>query len=123
MMTKPIAILKDSLREAWDSKTLLVMLILAFLFLIGVASIGYSPAAPKTVFENYTEQLSAPILRLDHGKRRVPMPGSMEGPPVALATYTLTSFRVVKEASDHYARRGFANVTGSWPGEERPQPE
>jgi ABC-type transport system involved in multi-copper enzyme maturation permease subunit len=99
MMMKPLAILKDSLREAWDSKTLLVMLILAFLFLIGVASIGYSPAAPKTVFENYTEQLSAPILRLDHGKRRVPMPGSMEGPPVALATYTLTSFRVVKEAN------------------------
>jgi Protein of unknown function (DUF4235) len=32
-------------------------------------------------------------------------------------------FRVVKEASDHYARRGFANVTGSWPGEERPEPE
>ena len=32
-------------------------------------------------------------------------------------------FRVVKEASDHYARRGFANVTGSWPGEQRPDPE
>jgi hypothetical protein len=27
MMTKPIALLKDSLREAWDSKTLLVMLV------------------------------------------------------------------------------------------------
>ena len=24
---------------------------------------------------------------------------------------------------DHGARRSFARVTGSWPGEERPQPE
>jgi hypothetical protein len=32
-------------------------------------------------------------------------------------------FRVVKEASDHYGRRAFANVTGTWPGEERPEPE
>jgi ABC-type transport system involved in multi-copper enzyme maturation permease subunit len=99
MMSKPVAILKDSLREAWDSKTLLVMLILAFLFLIGVASIGYTQAEPKAVFENYAGQLSAPILRLDHGKRQVQMPGAMEGPPKALANYTLTSFRVVKEAN------------------------
>jgi ABC-type transport system involved in multi-copper enzyme maturation permease subunit len=99
MMSKPVAILKDSLREAWDSKTLLVMLILAGLFLVGVASIGYTQAEPKAVFENYAEQLSAPILRLDHGKRQVQMPGAMEGPPKALANYTLTSFRVVKEAN------------------------
>src|ERR1044072_8073114 len=32
-------------------------------------------------------------------------------------------FRVVQEASAHYARRGFANVTGTWPGQERPDPE
>jgi hypothetical protein len=32
-------------------------------------------------------------------------------------------FRVMKEMSDHYSRRAFANVTGSWPGEERPEPE
>ena len=32
-------------------------------------------------------------------------------------------FRAVKEASDHYSRRAFAGVTGSWPGEERPEPE
>jgi ABC-type transport system involved in multi-copper enzyme maturation permease subunit len=98
MMTKPLAILKDSLREAWDSKTLLVMLVMACLFLLGVASIGYTPAAPKTVFEKFAEEQSAPILRLDHGKRQLPMTGSVEGPPQALATYTLTTFRVVKEA-------------------------
>jgi hypothetical protein len=32
-------------------------------------------------------------------------------------------FRAVKEASDHYSRRAFAGVTGTWPGEERPDPE
>jgi Protein of unknown function (DUF4235) len=32
-------------------------------------------------------------------------------------------FRAVKEASDHYSRRAFAGVTGTWPGEERPEPE
>ena len=32
-------------------------------------------------------------------------------------------FRAVREASDHYSRRAFARTTGSWPGEERPEPE
>jgi hypothetical protein len=32
-------------------------------------------------------------------------------------------FRAVKELSDHYSRRAFARTTGSWPGEERPEPE
>jgi Protein of unknown function (DUF4235) len=32
-------------------------------------------------------------------------------------------FRAVKEASDHYSRRAFARTTGSWPGEESPEPE
>jgi hypothetical protein len=32
-------------------------------------------------------------------------------------------FRAVKEASDHYSRRAFANATGSWPGEEHPEDE
>jgi hypothetical protein len=32
-------------------------------------------------------------------------------------------FRAVKEASDHYAREAFAGATGTWPGEERPEPE
>jgi hypothetical protein len=42
---------------------------------------------------------------------------------VAAAAVQGAVFRVVKEASDHYARRAFANVTGSWPGEKRPEPE
>ena len=32
-------------------------------------------------------------------------------------------FRAVKEATDHGTRRAFMNLTGTWPGEERPEPE
>ncbi len=32
-------------------------------------------------------------------------------------------FRVAKGLTDHSARSSFAKLTGSWPGEEAPQPE
>jgi hypothetical protein len=32
-------------------------------------------------------------------------------------------FRVVRGLVDHGSRQGFARVTGTWPGEERPEPE
>jgi hypothetical protein len=32
-------------------------------------------------------------------------------------------FRLVKGLTDHGARTGFAKLTGSWPGEERPEAE
>jgi hypothetical protein len=32
-------------------------------------------------------------------------------------------FRLAKGLTDHGARRVFARATGSWPGEERPEPE
>ena len=32
-------------------------------------------------------------------------------------------FRVVRGLVDHGARRGFARLTGAWPGEEAPEPE
>jgi len=32
-------------------------------------------------------------------------------------------FRAVKEATDHGSRRAFAGVTGTWPGQERPDTE
>jgi Protein of unknown function (DUF4235) len=32
-------------------------------------------------------------------------------------------FRLFRGLFDHYARRGFWKLTGSWPGEERPEPE
>src|SRR5262245_2662104 len=102
MMTKPLAILKDSLREAWDSKTLLVMLVLAGLFLVVIASIGYTQATPQSVFEDFLKDMSEPVLRVDRGRRILPMNrGPDGGPPRALATYHLTGFRTVKEAG-HY---------------------
>jgi Protein of unknown function (DUF4235) len=32
-------------------------------------------------------------------------------------------FRLVRGFFDHSARRGFARLTGTWPGEEAPEPE
>lgn len=32
-------------------------------------------------------------------------------------------FRVVRGLFDHSARRGFLQLTGSWPGDEEPEPE
>jgi hypothetical protein len=32
-------------------------------------------------------------------------------------------FRLVRGLTDHGSRRAFASVTGTWPGEERPEPE
>ena len=31
-------------------------------------------------------------------------------------------FRAARGAIDHYARRSYARLTGSWPGEEEPEP-
>jgi hypothetical protein len=45
------------------------------------------------------------------------------GKLLAAAALQGAIFRLMKEASDHYSRRAFAGVTGSWPGEERPEPE
>ena len=32
-------------------------------------------------------------------------------------------FRLVRGLADHGSRHGVAKLTGSWPGEERPEPE
>ena len=32
-------------------------------------------------------------------------------------------FRAIKGLTDHGARRSYARFTGSWPGEEQPEPE
>jgi hypothetical protein len=32
-------------------------------------------------------------------------------------------FRATRAAADHGSRRAFAGLTGSWPGEEEPEPE
>jgi hypothetical protein len=42
---------------------------------------------------------------------------------IAAAAIEGAIFRAVKEATDRGSRRAFASVTGTWPGEERPEPE
>jgi hypothetical protein len=32
-------------------------------------------------------------------------------------------FRATRAAMDHQSRRAFAGITGTWPGEEAPEPE
>jgi hypothetical protein len=45
--------------------------------------------------------------------------------PKLLAALALEGaiFRAVRGLFDHGSRRSFARLTGSWPGEERPEPE
>jgi hypothetical protein len=45
------------------------------------------------------------------------------GKLLAAAALQGAIFRAMKEATDHYSRRAFARTTGTWPGEERPEPE
>lgn len=45
------------------------------------------------------------------------------GKLVAALLFEGAIFRLVKGLTDHGARKGFARITGSWPGEEAPEPE
>jgi xanthosine utilization system XapX-like protein len=42
---------------------------------------------------------------------------------IAALVFEGAIFRLVKGLTDHGARRSFAKATGSWPGEEAPEPE
>jgi hypothetical protein len=42
---------------------------------------------------------------------------------IAAAAIEGAIFRATKQAVDRGARTAFANATGSWPGEERPDPK
>ena len=42
---------------------------------------------------------------------------------VAALLFEGAIFRLVKGLTDHGARRAFARTTGTWPGEEEPEPE
>jgi hypothetical protein len=50
--------------------------------------------------------------------RQVPLPKML----VALLVEGAI-FRLVRGLVDHGSRHGWAQLTGSWPGEERPEPE
>jgi hypothetical protein len=43
------------------------------------------------------------------------------GKIIAAAALEGAIFRATKQAVDHGARTAFANATGTWPGEERPE--
>ncbi len=45
------------------------------------------------------------------------------GKLIASAALSGAIFRVAKEAADHGSRQGFAQLTGTWPGQERPDEE
>jgi hypothetical protein len=45
------------------------------------------------------------------------------GKLVAAAALEGAIFRATRAAADHGSRRAFASVTGSWPGQEAPEPE
>jgi hypothetical protein len=42
---------------------------------------------------------------------------------IAALVFEGAVFRLVKGLTDHGARSAFARATGSWPGEEAPEPE
>jgi hypothetical protein len=59
-------------------------------------------------------------------EEEAPEPKHREIPYAKLAIALLVEgaiFRLVRGLFDHEARRAFARATGSWPGEERPEPE
>lgn len=66
MIAKPIAILKDSIRESWDSKILLVLCVLSCVFALLLASIGFTPVPADTVFDGAKDDLAR--IRLNHGE-------------------------------------------------------
>ena len=45
------------------------------------------------------------------------------GKLVAAAALEGAVFRATRALTDHGSRRAFAGLTGSWPGEEEPEPE
>jgi hypothetical protein len=45
------------------------------------------------------------------------------GKIVAAAALEGAVFRATRAAVDHQSRRAFAGLTGTWPGEEAPEPE
>jgi len=55
-----------------------------------------------------------------------PRPKHREVPLIKMAIALLVEgaiFRMVRGIADHGTRHAWARVTGSWPGEERPEPQ
>jgi ABC-type transport system involved in multi-copper enzyme maturation permease subunit len=90
---KPLAILKDSIREAWDSKILLVLCILSGLFALLLLSVGFTPVSAEEVFGAAAQDF--PKIRIDKGR----MPS---GPDFQRfnVKYEMKDFKEVKRASN-----------------------
>jgi ABC-type transport system involved in multi-copper enzyme maturation permease subunit len=92
-MTKPIAILKDSIREAWDSKVLLVLIILSLLLALLLASIGYTAVPAETVYGAAKEDLRR--VRLNRGNVPVTKVADFQRFNV---TYDIKDFKTIESA-------------------------
>jgi ABC-type transport system involved in multi-copper enzyme maturation permease subunit len=90
---KPLAILKDSLREAWDSKILLVLIILSGIFALLLASIGFTPVPAEEVVDKSTDDFTK--VRIDKGR----MPSGADFQRFNV-TYQVKDFKDVKPASN-----------------------
>jgi ABC-type transport system involved in multi-copper enzyme maturation permease subunit len=93
MMTKPLAILKDSIREAWDSKILLVLIILSGLFALLLLSLGFTPVPAEDVFGAAKDDF--PKIRINKGK--IPAGPDFQRFNVA---FEVKNFKELKNASN-----------------------
>jgi uncharacterized protein DUF4235 len=89
-----------------------------FLFVpIGVVGSILAGAVGKKVFEKVW-------ALIDEEEPPDPKHREISVPKMVAATALEGAiFRAVRSLADHGSRRTFAHVAGSWPGEERPEPE
>jgi uncharacterized protein DUF4235 len=89
-----------------------------FLFVpIGVVGSILAGAVGKKVFEKVW-------ALIDEEEPPDPKHREISVPKMVVATALEGAiFRAVRSLADHGSRRTFAHVSGSWPGEERPEPE
>ena len=76
------------------------MLILAALFLLGVASIGYTAATPRVVVEEHYQQMSRPTIRLQKGMFRE-LRDRETGLVYPHVNYSVTGFRTSRQETTH----------------------
>jgi hypothetical protein len=88
-----------------------------FLFLpVSIASGLLAGQLSKKLFDFIWE-------RIDDEDAPRPKHREIRLPKLALALVIEGAlFRLVKGLTDHGSRQGFAKATGSWPGEEEPEP-
>jgi hypothetical protein len=89
-----------------------------FLFIpIGVAGGLLAGLAGKKIFEKVWSLIDEEEPP-DPKHREISLPKM-----VAAMALEGAIFRAVRGLADHGSRRSFARIAGSWPGEERPEPE